>query len=54
MKKYQIKFFYYTDQRCDWVGKAFDERMALTLAMAYFQLSEWGVGDGFRVEINRI
>jgi hypothetical protein len=54
MKKYQVKFYYYTDLRCDWVGEAFDDRMALTLALAHFRLNEWAVSDGFHVTIHKI
>lgn len=54
MKKYQVKFYYYTDQRWDWEGDAIDDRMALTLALASQRLTEWAMEVGFRVEIQRV
>ena len=54
MKKYRVEFFYYTDQRWDWEGDAVDDRMALTLALASQQLTEWVMDVGFHVEIHMI
>lgn len=53
MKKYTVRFWYYTDLRCDWEGDAYDDRAALQLALAYHRLNEWAVSPGFRVEVSR-
>jgi hypothetical protein len=51
MKYYTVRFYYYKDIRADWSGRATDERMALSLAMAEIGHSQWCNGTGFRVEI---
>jgi hypothetical protein len=54
MKDYVVRFYYHADLRADWSGKAFDERMALSLAMAEIGHAQWCNGRGFRVEIEEI
>jgi hypothetical protein len=54
MRKFTIKFFYFTDLRADWTGEASHDTSALTKAMEekglYFY--GWANSDGFRVEIH--
>ena len=52
MKNFTVKFYYYTDLRCDWVGQATNELAALVLAMNEHALPEWSSGKGFRIEIH--
>jgi hypothetical protein len=52
MKTYTVYFFYGTDCRCDWTGKAHDELRALAAAMEHFHFNEWITDRPFTVEIS--
>jgi hypothetical protein len=54
MKRYTVRFYYFADLRCDWAGDAYDDRMALSLAMASNNLAEWCINDAFRIEIRKV
>jgi hypothetical protein len=53
MKRYKVKFYYYTDLKCDWEGDAYDDFRALGAALDHFNLGTWAIGEGFRIEISR-
>ena len=54
MKTYSVKFWYYTDLRCDWEGQAYNCLSALALAMAYHMVEDWPVDKGFKVTIDKV
>ena len=52
MKKYIIKFYYYTDLRCHSSVKASNEVCALMKAMEQHGFDHWvGIDDGFHIII---
>ena len=52
MKSYSVKFWYYTDLRCDWTGDAYDDCAAIQMALIHHRLNQWVIGPGFRLELS--
>lgn len=54
-RKYTVQFYYYTDERTNWSGPAFNEVHALTLALEHVYQPGWCMnGRGFRVVITSV
>lgn len=51
MKKFSVRFWYYTDLRDEWEGDAANEFAALALALQHCQCDSWATSRGFKVEI---
>lgn len=53
MKQYTVQFFYFTDCRACWTGKAFTESAALTKAVDEMLFGKpWCTEQGFHLKIN--
>lgn len=55
MRRYLVRFWYYTDNRCEWEGEAANEIAAIGIAQTANKLKEaWCTAPGFKISVEAL